>query len=82
MTTSQTFHLTISKVNELLYKGDALSVTVPGLDGELTLLAHHEALVSLLKKGTIVVRDATSSKTFSIEKGIIETSNNQITVLI
>lgn len=77
-----TFALTIAHVSELLYSGNAHSVTVPGSEGELTLLPQHEPLISALKKGTITVRDAGEPRTFSIERGILETSNGQVTILV
>ncbi len=69
-------------MNELLFTGEAISVTLPGTEGELTLLAHHEPLITLLKKGTITVRDGGDSKEFQIEKGLCETSHGQVTVLV
>ncbi len=80
--TTHTFKLTITKVNEILFSGDAISVTLSGSEGELTVLANHEPLISLLKSGTITVRDSDGSKEFKIEKGILETSNGQVTILV
>ena len=83
MSAQKTFQLIIAKVNEQLYNGAAESITVPGSEGELTLLAHHEALISILKAGTITVRGgATGLQQFSITNGILEVSNNQLTVLV
>ena len=77
-----TFKLTISQINSLLYSGEAHSVTIPGSEGELTLLAQHEPLITLLKKGTITVRASEGNKDFQIEKGICEVSHGQVTLLI
>ena len=82
MQTQTTFKLTISKVSELLFSGEAISVTVPGSEGELTLLARHEHLITMLKAGTITVRDGEVTKQFTIEKGMLETSNGQVTILV
>ncbi|MCF7815975.1 MAG: F0F1 ATP synthase subunit epsilon [Candidatus Pacebacteria bacterium] len=76
------FRLTISKINEQLFSGEANSITLPGTEGVLTILAHHESLVSLLKEGTIHVRTGEEITTFQISKGLLETSNNQVTVLV
>lgn len=77
-----TFKLTISKVNEQLFSGDALSVNVPGTEGEMTILANHEPLITILKNGVITVQTNIESKSFTIEKGLLETSNGQVTVLV
>ncbi len=79
---TNTFSLTISKVNELLFTGEVHSVTLPGSEGELTILAHHEPLISMLKAGTITVRSNDETKQFPIERGLLEASSGQVTVLV
>ena len=82
MKQEHTFTLTISKVNAPLFHGEAQSVTLPGTEGEFTILAHHAPLISILKKGTILVRNREGIKSFTIENGLLETSNGQVTVLV
>lgn len=77
-----TFHLVIASVGETRYDGRALSVTLPGAAGELTVLAHHEPLVTTLKTGTITVRDGGGEKKFSIEDGVLECAGNRAVVLL
>ena len=81
---SKTFHLTIAKVGENLFDGDAISLHVPGSEGELTVLANHEAFVTPLKPGTIRVEGAGGEKQdILLEKdGILEVSQNQATVIL
>jgi F-type H+-transporting ATPase subunit epsilon len=75
--------LTISRVDAPLFDGEVTSVTVPGAAGEMTLLAQHTALISPLKKGTIVVKkDDNTVEQFEIESGTLEISNNHATILI
>jgi F-type H+-transporting ATPase subunit epsilon len=60
-----------------------VSVTVPGTEGEMTILADHEALISVLRAGTVTVRPETGdAHTFTIDQGTIEISHNHATVLI
>lgn len=83
MTEQKLLQLTIAKVSGTVFEGDVLSVTVPGIEGEMTLLANHQALMSPLKKGTILVKDEGNKEfTFSIEEGTLEISNNNATILI
>jgi len=80
---SATFHLVIASVGETRFDGPATSATFPGSDGELTVLAHHEPLVTTLAKGTITVRDASrDKKEFPIESGVLEVSKNRAVVLL
>lgn len=83
MSEANTFHLVIASVGESAYDGPAVSATIPTSDGEITVLAHHEPLVSTLKKGRITVKLADGdSKQFPIESGILEISDNRAVVLL
>lgn len=77
-----TFILTITRVDERLYDGEASSVTIPGDKGQLTILAHHEPIIALLKRGIITVRTGDGEYTFEISRGMCEVSNNQVTILV
>jgi F-type H+-transporting ATPase subunit epsilon len=72
----------IAKVDENLYDGEAVSVTLPGVQGEMTVLANHEPLITSLKAGTIVVRDLGDEKTFAIESGVLEVRHEGVTVIL
>lgn len=74
--------VTIAKVHENVFQGEALSVTVPTTEGEITIMPKHEAFVATVKEGTIVVRTSEESKTFFAQSGVLEISNNQVTVLL
>lgn len=76
------FHLVISKVDELLYEDEATSVNLPGTEGEFTVLAHHEPIISLLKKGVIKVESHDLQKKFEIDGGLCEVHNNAVTILV
>lgn len=79
----KTFNLTISRVDMPLYDGQAVSVTVPGVAGEMTLLSEHMAIISPLKAGTILVKGPDGSEeSFSIDAGTLEMSNNHVTILV
>lgn len=77
-------HLTIARVTEMLYDGEAYSATVPGASGEMTILADHMPLISTLKAGTIRVRATRDAKEqeFEIKKGVIEVTPERTTVIL
>ena len=80
---AKTFHLTVAKIGEKLFDGEAISASLPGEDGIFVVLANHEAFVTPLKQGLIQVETPEGKKeTFEIQKGIAEISNNQATVLL
>ena len=78
----KTFRLTIAKIGENLFDGDAISVTLPGAEGQFTVLAHHEPLVSELKKGEARIKTEKGEQVVPVEGGVAEVSKNQTTVLL
>lgn len=74
--------VTIARVHENLFSGQAVSITAPGADGELTILSTHEPLVVPLTKGIITVRTAEHGEVYECEGGVLEVSDNQVTVLL
>ncbi|MFA5998071.1 MAG: F0F1 ATP synthase subunit epsilon [Candidatus Paceibacterota bacterium] len=81
---AKTFHLTIAKVGENLFDGEAISATMPGKEGVFQVLAEHEAFVSELTPGTMEVKTADDhTHRFEIPTGgIAEVSRNQATILL
>ncbi len=75
--------LTISKIDKVLWSGEADSVTVPGVDGEMTILSHHMPLITTLKSGKIVVKIKEQSPiSFDITKGFLEVGKTETTILV
>lgn len=81
---AKTFRLTIARVGENLFDGEALSLTVPGTEGVLTVLANHEPFVTPLKEGEIHIQtsEGVAQTIVATGSGILEVSNNQATVLL
>lgn len=76
------FPLTIAAVDKVYFEGDALSLTVPGSEGEMTVLKDHQSFVSALKAGRIIVRTNEEDREFQIEKGILEVHKGGAVVLL
>lgn len=76
-------NLTISRVDGAVFSGEVVSVTVPGSEGEMTLLANHEPLISALKAGVVsyTATDGTTH-THDITSGTLEVRDNTATILI
>jgi len=71
----------ISKVDNVLFQGEAKELLVPGVDGDMTILPHHSALVTTLRKGKVRVRTE-KEESWDIEKGILEVAGDTATVLL
>lgn len=75
--------LTISRVDGPIFDGEVVFVTVPGVAGEMTILANHSALISPLKKGTMTLKKADdTTELIELEGGTLEISQNHATILI
>ncbi len=72
----------IAKVGESLFEGEARSLSVPGSEGDMTILPHHVPLISALRAGTVTVRTGEGDQQFEITKGLVEVSNNEVIVLL
>lgn len=77
-------HLVIAKVDQTLFEGEAHSLVAPGTAGEMTVLTHHEPLITTLKPGTLRVHMAADDepKTFAIEGGVLEVNAEGATVIL
>lgn len=81
---AKSFHLTVAKVGEHLFDGEAISVSLPGTEGVFQILADHEAFVSRLVSGEIRIVDAggTALRIELTGPGVAEVSHNQATILL
>lgn len=79
---SARLHVVIVTPEGPLFDGEAEQVTLPGHEGQMGILPHHAALVTLLRAGAVVVRSAEGIKTYHISGGLAEVVNNQATVLV
>lgn len=78
------FHLTVARVGENIFDGDAHMIVLPGVSGEFTVLADHAPFVSELKAGEARIK-AADGQSYHIpiaQGGIAEVSKNQATVLL
>ena len=77
-------HLVIAKVNETLFEGEAHSLVAPGAAGEMTVLGHHEPLITTLKPGELRVHITAGDepKVFPIEGGVLEINSAGATVIL
>lgn len=77
-------HVVIARVNETHFDGEAYSLTVPAVDGEMTVLGEHMPLITTLKKGSLTLRETAGSdpKTYEIEGGVLEVRHDGATVIL
>lgn len=65
-----------------LFSGEVSSVQFPGNDGSFGVMNNHAPLIATLKKGTIKLKESSKEEhTFSVNGGVVEVLNNNVTVL-
>ena len=76
-------HVVIAKVDEIFFDGEAESLSVPGREGEMTILGEHMPLVTTLKAGELVVREKNGGeKKFPVAEGVLEVRHDGATVIL
>lgn len=75
--------LKILTTDALILDEEVSSVTLPGTEGEMTLLPHHTAMVATLKKGKMRYRHqhGKESQPMIIDEGVVEVYKDTILIL-
>jgi F-type H+-transporting ATPase subunit epsilon len=63
------------------YSGDAVSVTIPSGDGEITVLDHHLPLLSTVQPGTVIIRTKEEELYFAVSRGVVQVASTNIRIL-
>jgi ATP synthase F1 epsilon subunit len=76
--------LGVYSLQKVLFQGDAKSVNCNTRSGEITILDHHEPLISILEKGTIKIVDNNGKEAFiPVHSGFLEVdSGSQAKILV
>jgi F-type H+-transporting ATPase subunit epsilon len=67
--------------DQLVFQGEATSVTVPGTLGSFEVLKDHAPIISTLEDGKVTVRTSQETQTFAIKGGVVEVKGNNVVVL-
>lgn len=75
--------LEILTPNGEIYNGKALSVTLPGEEGEFGVLAEHSSLSTLLDAGVIdIEKEDKSIESILINWGVVQVDEEKVVVLV
>ncbi len=79
---AQTFKFELVSPERILFSGDVVSVIVPSVEGEMTILAGHAPLVAALKTGIVFVQtNDNNGKEFFVNGGLAEVNASTTTIL-
>jgi len=70
----------LSPIGEV-YQDTVNEVTLPTMNGEITVLSHHTALFSKLQEGTITIKKGGKEIIIAVVGGFAEIKNDLVTIL-
>lgn len=74
-------NLQIITPEKIAYEGEAEQVTLPTIDGEITILANHIPLISIMKHGELIIKNESEEILMAVCNGFVEVKKNCITIM-
>jgi F-type H+-transporting ATPase subunit epsilon len=75
-------YLEIISPSKIVYKGNIISITIPGTLGTFQVLKNHAPIISTFEIGLVKIKESeNSTKYFATGGGTVEVLNNNILVL-
>ena len=71
----------VTPEKKIFSENNILSVTVPGIEGDMGILNNHIPIITFLRPGTIQIQAQNKDSFFFISDGVLEFSNNVLTIL-
>ncbi len=64
-----------------VFEGQVDSISLPTMEGEITVLPHHIPLLSVLTPGSILIRQGKEEKLLAVSRGVIEVHGKDVHIL-
>jgi len=74
--------LSIVSPEKIAFEGEIKQVTVPGADGQLTILPHHASLFSKLTEGELQIMADKDPVFMAIGGGFVEVHKNKVMLMV
>ena len=79
----ETLNLEVVTPSGLIFNGKAISVTLPGEEGEFGVLPHHAALTTLLKAGVVdIEKEDKNVESIVVNWGVVQVDEAKVVVLV
>lgn len=76
-----TLFLEIVTPVKIVYKNEVNQLTVPTVNGEITILPNHSPLLTKIAPGEARIKKGNTEELLAITGGFLELNNNKITIL-
>ncbi len=77
----KSFNLKLIAPDGVKYEAEATEAIIPTPDGEVTILADHMPLISLIAPGEIILKNGSQEHYLATQGGILEISKNVVKIL-
>jgi len=77
-----TFHLEIITPERVKYNDQVVSAEMPGVEGQMGLLANHAPILALLQPGVLTVRGKNKDIRLAVGGGFVKMSDNRAVALV
>ena len=74
-------HVTVISPDASMFDGEADAVIAPAFDGQVGILPNHAPFMTLLGRGTLLVRHAGLENRFQVNGGFLQVVNNAVRVV-
>ena len=82
MMAEKTFHLEIVTPKRIVFKGEVISFTAPGMEGGFQVLHSHAPLLASVKIGRVKMSDAGGHEyPYAVSGGFVEVRENNVILL-
>lgn len=78
---SDRIELIIATPEREVYREQVSSVTIPTVQGEITVLAHHLPVTTILKHGDVLIRKDGSEEPYAVSGGFIEVQPHRLLIM-
>jgi F-type H+-transporting ATPase subunit epsilon len=76
------FHVEVITPERLRFGGEALMLSVPGVEGQMGLLANHAPILALLQPGRLTLQTRERTMNMAVGEGFVKMSNNRAVCLV
>ena len=73
--------LDIITAEKVVYSDEVEALLAPGIEGELGILPHHAALMTMLQPGELMVRKDGQETFLAVTGGFLEVMENKVSIL-
>ncbi len=76
------FHIEIVTPVKRIYAGEVGAVTLPGVEGEMCILAHHAPMLAMLQPGIMSYEDERGRHVWAVDRGFVQLSEKQVVIVL